>query len=105
MKIVFLGAPGTGKGTCAERLAPRQNLPHISTGELLRHHIQERTELGEKAKGYMNKGLLVPDELILEILKHRLQEKDCETGFILDGFPRNLEQAEQLQTRVLIRRP
>lgn len=91
MKIILLGPPGAGKGTQAGLLAERLGLEHISTGDLLREEVRKRTELGRKAKGYMDRGELVPDDLIIEMLKGRLNG-----NFILDGFPRNLRQAEAL---------
>ncbi|MCD6381521.1 MAG: adenylate kinase [Candidatus Aenigmarchaeota archaeon] len=96
MKLVLLGPPGSGKGTYSSRLAKELGIPHISTGDLLREEVSKGSELGKKAKEYMDKGELVPNEIVLEILKQRLQQPDCEKGFILDGFPRNLEQAKIL---------
>ena len=98
MRIVFLGPPGAGKGTQAKRLAEHQSLAHISTGEMLRAAVQKGTPLGEKVKGIMDSGHLVPDEMILEIIRERVAEKDCEHGYILDGFPRTLPQAEALSS-------
>lgn len=98
MKLVLLGPPGSGKGTYSSRIAKEFEIPHISTGDLLREEVKKGTELGERAKEYMNRGELVPNEIVLEILKQRLQQPDCERGFILDGFPRNLEQAKILGT-------
>ncbi len=95
--LIFLGPPGSGKGTQAVRLAAELQLPHISTGDLFRHHIKNETPLGLKAKEYINKGLLSPDELVFEILKVRLEKPDTEKGFILDGFPRRISQAEELK--------
>lgn len=97
MKKIFLGPPGSGKGTYSRRISPKRNIPHISTGDLLRSHIKNSTEIGLQAKEYMNKGNLVPDEMIMEILKQRIAEEDCKSGFILDGFPRTLAQAEYLK--------
>ena len=94
--LLFLGAPGSGKGTQAQVLAASLNIPHISTGDMLRQAIADQTELGEKAKNYMDKGELVPDELILGLIKERLSQADAENGWILDGFPRNVPQAEFL---------
>lgn len=96
MKLVFLGAPGSGKGTQAARIAARYNIPHISTGEIFRENIHEMTPLGKLAKSYIDIGQLVPDEVTIEIVKDRLKREDCERGFILDGFPRDIAQAEAL---------
>lgn len=96
MKIIMLGAPGAGKGTQAQMISDRYHLPHISTGDIFRANIKNGTELGKEAKGYMDKGLLVPDELTVRILLDRVAEEDCRDGYILDGFPRNIPQAEVL---------
>lgn len=96
MDFIFLGAPGAGKGTQAELLSLKLNVPHISTGDILRDEVKKGTLLGEKVMVFMSKGELVPDGLILEVMKKRLEEKDCKKGFILDGFPRTLVQAESL---------
>ena len=96
MNIVMLGAPGTGKGTAAKMLAKKLNLPHISTGDMFREQIKNETELGKEANEYISKGLLVPDELTIRIVKDRLSQSDTESGVILDGFPRTLEQAKEL---------
>ncbi len=96
MKIILLGAPGAGKGTQAEKISTAYNIPTISTGNLLRAAVAEGNELGLKAKTFMESGSLVPDELVVNLLKERLSKADCENGFILDGFPRNLEQAKTL---------
>lgn len=96
MKIVLLGAPGAGKGTQSVRLAERYKVPHISTGDIFRKNIKERTPIGVEAKSYIDKGQLVPDEVTIRIVKDRLQEKDCENGYLLDGFPRNVFQAKAL---------
>lgn len=96
MKIVMLGAPGAGKGTQAEKLAEKFGLPHISTGDIFRKNIKEGTELGMEAKGYMDAGKLVPDELTVRILLDRVAADDCKEGYILDGFPRTIPQAEAL---------
>ncbi|MDX1571756.1 MAG: adenylate kinase [Xanthomonadales bacterium] len=96
MRIVLLGAPGSGKGTQAAILKERLGIPHVSTGELLRAAVQEGTPLGKKAKSIMDAGELVSDELVLGMLRERLQKPDCEAGFILDGYPRNLSQAKAL---------
>lgn len=97
MKFIFLGAPGVGKGTYASRISPQLGIPQISTGDLVRKEIKQRSELGEKVKEFSSKGLLVPDEIIIEMLEKRLQEPDCKKGFILDGFPRTLPQAQALE--------
>lgn len=96
MKIIMLGAPGAGKGTQAKKIADRYSIPHISTGDIFRANIKNGTELGRKAKGYMDKGLLVPDELTLELIMDRFKAEDCKNGYVLDGFPRNIPQAEAL---------
>ena len=96
MKIVLLGAPGAGKGTQAKRLAEEYNIPHISTGDIFRENIKNSTPIGIVAKSYIDKGQLVPDEVTVEIVKQRLQEEDCKNGYLLDGFPRNTYQAQQL---------
>jgi adenylate kinase len=98
MKIVLLGPPGAGKGTQAKQISKSFHIPHISTGDIFRKNISEKSELGLKAKGYMDKGLLVPDELTIEIVKNRLVEYDCRNGFLLDGFPRTVKQAEALDS-------
>jgi adenylate kinase len=97
MKIILLGPPGAGKGTQAKRLAERLGLAHISTGDILRKNVTEATALGRQAKGYMDKGLLVPDGLVATMLKERLNNPDTKKGFILDGYPRNMIQAETLE--------
>lgn len=96
MKIVMLGAPGAGKGTQAKMIAGKYGLPHISTGDIFRSNIKNGTELGKKAKEYMDQGLLVPDELTVDLVIDRLSQSDCEKGYILDGFPRTIPQAEAL---------
>ena len=96
MKIIMLGAPGAGKGTQAKKIAYVCNIPHISTGDIFRANIKNGTELGAKAKAYMDKGLLVPDELVCDLVVDRIQQDDCKDGFILDGFPRTIPQAEAL---------
>lgn len=96
MRIILLGPPGAGKGTQASGIVEKYRVPHISTGDIFRKNIKEGTDLGKKAKEYMDKGLLVPDELVVEIVKSRLLEKDCTEGFLLDGFPRTVVQAEAL---------
>ena len=97
MKKIFLGAPGAGKGTAASRIAPIKKIPHISTGDLFRKNLKENTEIGLKAKEFMDKGELVPDEVVIEMVKERITEPDCKNGFILDGFPRTIKQAEMLK--------
>lgn len=96
MKIVMLGAPGAGKGTQAKRLAAKYGIPHISTGDIFRANIKNGTELGKKAKIYMDQGLLVPDELVVDLVIDRFKEPDCEKGYVLDGFPRTIPQAKAL---------
>ena len=96
MRLILLGAPGAGKGTQASMLSQKLNIPHISTGDIFRNNIKGGTELGKKAKEYIDKGLLVPDTLTIDIVKDRLQQQDCGKGFILDGFPRTIPQAEYL---------
>ena len=97
MKIIMLGAPGAGKGTQAKMIAEKCGIPHISTGDIFRANIKNGTELGAKAKAYMDKGLLVPDELVCDLVVDRIQQADCEKGYILDGFPRTIPQAEALE--------
>ena len=97
MNIIFLGAPGAGKGTQAENVGEKLNIPQISTGVILREAVAERTPTGLKAKEYMDKGELVPDGIVIDLLKDRLAKPDCENGFILDGFPRTVPQAEYLE--------
>lgn len=96
MNLVFLGAPGAGKGTQATRICGKYNIPHISTGDILRANIKAGTPLGVEAKAYIDKGLLVPDEVVIGLVEQRLAEEDCKKGYLLDGFPRTLEQAEAL---------
>ncbi|MBE5834978.1 MAG: adenylate kinase [Butyrivibrio sp.] len=96
MKIIMLGAPGAGKGTQAQMIADKYNIPHISTGDIFRANIKNGTELGKKAKEYMDKGLLVPDELTVELLLDRVAQDDCKNGYVLDGFPRTIPQADVL---------
>ena len=96
MKIVMLGAPGAGKGTQAKMISEKYNVPHISTGDIFRENIKENTPLGQKAKEYMDKGLLVPDELVVDLVVDRVQQDDCKNGYVLDGFPRTIPQAEAL---------
>lgn len=96
LRAVLLGPPGAGKGTQAVRIVEKYNVPHISTGDIFRKNIKEGTELGKKAQEYMNAGQLVPDELVVDLVKDRLLQDDCKEGFLLDGFPRTIFQAEQL---------
>lgn len=96
MNVILLGAPGAGKGTQAKFIAEKYGIPQVSTGDILREAVAKGTELGKKAKEFMNQGKLVPDEVVIGIVKDRLGQKDCEKGFILDGFPRTIAQAEAL---------
>lgn len=96
MKIIMLGAPGAGKGTQAKMIAAKYGIPHISTGDIFRANIKNGTELGAKAKEYMDKGLLVPDELVVDLVIDRFKADDCKNGYVLDGFPRTIPQAEAL---------
>lgn len=96
MKIIMLGAPGAGKGTQAKMIAEKYGVPHISTGDIFRANIKNGTELGMEAKKYMDQGLLVPDELTVKILLDRVAQDDCKNGYVLDGFPRTIPQAEVL---------
>ena len=97
IRLIILGAPGSGKGSQCKWIKEDYDVPHISTGDILRKNIAEETELGIKAKGFIDRGELVPDELVIDLLKNRLEESDCkEKGFLLDGFPRTLAQAKAL---------
>jgi adenylate kinase len=96
MYLVLLGPPGSGKGTQAERLKEQLGLPHVASGDLFRHHISNQTELGRLAKGYIDRGELVPDDVTIAMVRERLQQPDCDEGVILDGFPRTLPQAQAL---------
>ena len=96
MNVILLGAPGAGKGTQAVRIAAAMNIPHISTGDIFRKNIKEKTPVGLKAKSYIDRGQLVPDEVVVEIVQPRIDEDDCKNGFLLDGFPRTIAQAEAL---------
>ena len=96
MKLIMLGAPGAGKGSQAKVLSDKYGIPHISTGDIFRANIKEGTELGKKAKEYMDQGLLVPDELVCDLVVDRIKQDDCKKGFILDGFPRTIPQAKSL---------
>ena len=100
MKIIMLGAPGAGKGTQAKMIAEKYSIPHVSTGDIFRANIKEQTELGMEAKKYMDQGLLVPDELTVKILLDRVAKDDCKNGYVLDGFPRTIPQAEVLDKAV-----
>lgn len=90
MKIIMLGAPGAGKGTQAKKIADKYQVPHISTGDIFRANIKNGTELGKKAKTFMDQGLLVPDELVVDLVVDRVAQDDCENGYVLDGFPRTI---------------
>jgi adenylate kinase len=98
--FILLGPPGAGKGTQAARLSARMALPHISTGDLFRDHLARKSPLGEKARAYMDRGELVPDALVLDMLRERVAQADCRAGCVLDGFPRTLPQAEALERLV-----
>ena len=100
MKIIMLGAPGAGKGTQAKMIADKYGVPHISTGDICRANIKNGTELGMEAKKYMDQGLLVPDELTVRILLDRVAQDDCKNGYVLDGFPRTIPQAEVLDSEL-----
>ncbi|MBQ6966725.1 MAG: adenylate kinase [Lachnospiraceae bacterium] len=100
MKIIMLGAPGAGKGTQAKRIAEKFGIPHISTGDIFRANIKNGTELGKEAKKYMDEGKLVPDELTVRILLDRVKDADCSKGYVLDGFPRTIPQAEVLDSEL-----
>ena len=100
MKIIMLGAPGAGKGTQAKMIADKYGVPHVSTGDIFRANIKEGTELGKEAKTYMDRGLLVPDELTVKILLDRVAKEDCKKGYILDGFPRTIPQAQVLDAEL-----
>ena len=96
MKIIMLGAPGAGKGTQAKKIAAKYDIPHISTGDIFRANIKNGTELGKKAKTYMDQGLLVPDELVVDLVVDRVNQEDCKNGYVLDGFQRTIPEAEAL---------
>ena len=96
MKIIMLGAPGAGKGTQAKKIAERYSIPHISTGDIFRTNIKNGTKLGKKAKAYMDEGALVPDDLVVDLVVDRFKNSDCANGYVLDGFPRTIPQAEAL---------
>jgi len=97
VNIVLLGSPGVGKGTYAGILSKKYNIPHISTGQLFRDAVKNKTELGKKVEEYINRGDLVPDEIVIQIVRERLEKDDCKNGFLLDGFPRTIPQAEALE--------
>ena len=97
MKVIMLGAPGAGKGTQAKKIAEKYEIPHISTGDIFRANIKNGTELGNKAKSYMDQGHLVPDELTCDLVVDRIKQADCKNGYVLDGFPRTIPQAEALK--------
>ena len=97
MHIILLGAPGVGKGTLAKMIARKFDMPHLSTGDILRDNVNKKTCVGNQAKEYMNNGKLVPDDIMIQMVKERVLEEDCKTGFILDGFPRTIKQAEALK--------
>lgn len=101
MNIILIGLPGAGKGTQAEKISETYNIPHVSTGDMFRSAIKEGTPLGQTAKGYMDEGELVPDQVTIGIVEERLSKDDCKQGFLLDGFPRTIAQAEALQTLLL----
>jgi adenylate kinase len=97
MKLIFIGPPSAGKGTYAKKIGPHYGIPHIATGDMLRTEVTNGSDIGKKAKGFMDAGKLVPDEMIISMVKERLQAPDAAAGFILDGFPRNIAQAEELK--------
>ena len=101
MRIIMLGAPGAGKGTQAKKIASKYSIPHISTGDIFRANIKNGTELGNKAKTYMDQGLLVPDELVVDLVVDRVNQEDCANGYVLDGFPRTIPQAEALDKALM----
>src|SRR5690606_27012060 len=97
MNLILMGLPGAGKGTQAEKIVEKYNIPHISTGDMFRQAVKDETELGLKAKSFMDKGELVPDDVTIGIVRERLSKDDCSNGFLLDGFPRTVHQAESLE--------
>ena len=102
MNLILLGAPGAGKGTQAEKICEKYNIPAVSTGNIIREALKNGTDMGLKAKSYIDAGALVPDEVVIGIIKERLQEDDCQNGFILDGFPRTIPQAEALDSMGIV---
>lgn len=96
MNIVLVGPPGVGKGTVAGKLSKKLRIPHIATGDMLRDDVAQKTELGVKAKSYMDRGLLVPDQVVIDMVKERIKRNDCKKGFIMDGFPRTINQADEI---------
>lgn len=100
MKLIFLGPPGAGKGTQAEKICEKYNIAHISTGDILRAELKQKTELGKQAQSYIDNGQLVPDEVIINIVQSRLTQDDCKEGYLLDGFPRTLRQAEAIDGKI-----
>ncbi|MDH5637509.1 MAG: adenylate kinase [Nitrospinota bacterium] len=100
MKIIMLGPPGAGKGTQAKRIVEKYGIPHVSTGDILRKNVREQTELGKRAQAYMDDGALVPDDVVVGMVNDRISEPDCRKGFILDGYPRTLDQAEALSDTI-----
>lgn len=102
MNLIFLGAPGVGKGTQARILSEKLKIPHISTGEIFRDNMTNHTKLGEKIRGFMDAGLLVPDDIVIDVITDRLSNEDCVNGYILDGVPRTIPQAEYLETKIKI---
>jgi len=102
MKLILLGAPGAGKGTQAEKISERYNIPQISTGNIIREAMKSGSRMGKKVKAYMDKGELVPDDVVIDIVKKRVKEKDCKNGYILDGFPRTIPQAEALEKKLKV---
>lgn len=102
MKLILIGASGAGKGTQAKKISSKYSIPHISTGDILREHIKNKTEIGIKVKNLLDQGILVSDDIITELVKLRINEADCKNGFILDGFPRTISQAQDLESIVNI---
>jgi adenylate kinase len=97
MNVLLLGTPGVGKGTYADFLSEKYKIPHISSGNLLREAVEKKTDIGKKAEEYMNRGELVPDEIVIQLIKERLEKEDCRHGFLLDGFPRTIAQAKAIR--------
>ncbi len=104
MRLILLGPPGAGKGTLADRLTDRLSVPHLASGDILRAQIRQGSDLGPAVQKYMNAGQLVPDDLIVQVMIHRLTQPDCAAGFILDGFPRTLPQAQALNDRLAVQK-